>query len=346
MVGAVWSPSRSVHKSCRFAYEVRKSATPLGLTGTQLLARITPLIPPPRSNLTRYHGVFASGSRLLPQGHFLVAPPWRAPPLTARAIVVPKPPDDEEAEAPPRCRNNKREARAASGRLAHGHRPRCAVQKDSGTHLPHPVGRALASDLRRRRPRFPGVRRPHEGHRVPRGAFRCAEDPPPPRTARRPASHDEVTRAATGSLRLVAHDSLHLARARGMARCSLGSSRWIARGLVLSRGVFGFCRRWALWRGMLGPSCEKAANPSYAARCERDRPQRLGDRARERDIHRSGGGGAEPGRDDLRRQQPREGRAARGPLRLRSSRSRRPGPVRPITERPSHRGRGCLRSRA
>ena len=68
----------------RFAYEVKKSATPLVFTGTELLARITPLIPPPRSHLTRYHGMFAPGSKL-------------------RALVVPKPPDDEEAEGPPRC---------------------------------------------------------------------------------------------------------------------------------------------------------------------------------------------------------------------------------------------------
>ncbi|QRK09691.1 transposase [Archangium violaceum] len=35
-------------------------------TGLELLRRVTSLVPPPRANLTRFHGVFAPGAQLRP----------------------------------------------------------------------------------------------------------------------------------------------------------------------------------------------------------------------------------------------------------------------------------------
>ncbi|WP_244239491.1 transposase [Corallococcus carmarthensis] len=40
--------------------------THLFFTGLELLRRVASLIPPPRSNLTRFHGVFAPGAKLRP----------------------------------------------------------------------------------------------------------------------------------------------------------------------------------------------------------------------------------------------------------------------------------------
>src|SRR5690606_19418694 len=57
------------------SYEMKRSrsAGPLPggrkhlvMTGTELLAKLTPLIPPSWSNLTRFHGVFAPASALRP----------------------------------------------------------------------------------------------------------------------------------------------------------------------------------------------------------------------------------------------------------------------------------------
>jgi hypothetical protein len=66
--GAVAHSRVSELEDGRFAYEMKR-AQPDGrrhlvMTGIELLRKLTPLIPPPWSNLTRYHGVFAPGSKL------------------------------------------------------------------------------------------------------------------------------------------------------------------------------------------------------------------------------------------------------------------------------------------
>ncbi len=40
--------------------------THLLFTGLELLRRVASLVPPPRTNLTRFHGVFAPGAQLRP----------------------------------------------------------------------------------------------------------------------------------------------------------------------------------------------------------------------------------------------------------------------------------------
>ncbi|MDY7231717.1 transposase [Hyalangium rubrum] len=40
--------------------------THLLFTGLELLQRVASLVPPPRANLTRFHGVFAPGAKLRP----------------------------------------------------------------------------------------------------------------------------------------------------------------------------------------------------------------------------------------------------------------------------------------
>jgi hypothetical protein len=59
--------------------------THLFFTGLELLRRVASLVPPPRSNLTRFHGVFAPGAKLRPF-------------LLPQAGAEPKP---EEASEPP-----------------------------------------------------------------------------------------------------------------------------------------------------------------------------------------------------------------------------------------------------
>ena len=61
--------------------------THLTMTGTELLQKLTPLIPPPWSNLTRFHGVFAPGSKLRP----LIVP---APEEHKRKKPTPRPTPD------------------------------------------------------------------------------------------------------------------------------------------------------------------------------------------------------------------------------------------------------------
>ncbi len=56
------------------------------MTGTELLRKLTPLIPPPWSNLTRFHGVFAPGAKL----RALVVPAHEEP----RPKPPPRPPPD------------------------------------------------------------------------------------------------------------------------------------------------------------------------------------------------------------------------------------------------------------
>jgi hypothetical protein len=57
--------------------------THLTMTGAELLKKLTPLIPPPWSNLTRFHGVFAPGAKL-------------------RALIVPAPEREKRKKPPPR----------------------------------------------------------------------------------------------------------------------------------------------------------------------------------------------------------------------------------------------------
>ena len=51
----------------RIAYRMKRpmpdGTTHLLFTGMELLRRLASLVPPPRMNLTRFHGVFAPGSR-------------------------------------------------------------------------------------------------------------------------------------------------------------------------------------------------------------------------------------------------------------------------------------------
>ena len=60
----------------RIAYRMKRpmpdGTTHLLFTGMELLRRLTGLVPPPRMNLTRFHGVFAPGAKLRP---FLVPAP-------------------------------------------------------------------------------------------------------------------------------------------------------------------------------------------------------------------------------------------------------------------------------
>nr|WP_233602155.1 transposase [Corallococcus sp. CA047B] len=54
----------------RIAWRMKRplpdGTTRLFFTGLELLRRVASLIPPPRSNLTRFHGVFAPGAKLRP----------------------------------------------------------------------------------------------------------------------------------------------------------------------------------------------------------------------------------------------------------------------------------------
>jgi hypothetical protein len=57
--------------------------THLTFTGVELLRKLAPLIPPPRVNLTRYHGVFAPGSKRRRSVVALARPRPSAPALPA-----------------------------------------------------------------------------------------------------------------------------------------------------------------------------------------------------------------------------------------------------------------------
>ncbi|MDC0714503.1 transposase [Stigmatella sp. ncwal1] len=54
----------------RIAYRMKRplpdGTTHLLFTGLELLRRVASLVPPPRANLTRFHGVFAPGAQLRP----------------------------------------------------------------------------------------------------------------------------------------------------------------------------------------------------------------------------------------------------------------------------------------
>jgi Putative transposase/Transposase zinc-binding domain len=73
----------------RIAWRMKRplpdGTTHLFFTGLELLRRVASLVPPPRSNLTRFHGVFAPGAKLRPF-------------LLPQAVAEPKP---EKASEPP-----------------------------------------------------------------------------------------------------------------------------------------------------------------------------------------------------------------------------------------------------
>ena len=106
------NPLRGPRALGNMGYQMKRplpgGKTQLPMTGTELLKKLTPLIPPSWSNLTRFHGVFAPGSRLRPlvvpspelprpkppsrpvpdiAGTFLEVLPRRPPPLPARYRV-------------------------------------------------------------------------------------------------------------------------------------------------------------------------------------------------------------------------------------------------------------------
>ncbi|HZH16972.1 MAG TPA: transposase [Archangium sp.] len=64
----------------RIAYRMKRplpdGTTRLFFTGLELLRRLASLGPPPRANLTRFHGVFAPGAKLRP---FLLPQAWAGP---------------------------------------------------------------------------------------------------------------------------------------------------------------------------------------------------------------------------------------------------------------------------
>ena len=64
----------------RIAYRMKRplpdGTTRLFFTGLELLRRLASLVPPPRANLTRFHGVFAPGAKLRP---FLLPQAWAGP---------------------------------------------------------------------------------------------------------------------------------------------------------------------------------------------------------------------------------------------------------------------------
>ncbi|WP_163998796.1 transposase [Pyxidicoccus caerfyrddinensis] len=64
----------------RIAYRLKRplpgGTTHLFFTELELLGRLASLVPPPRANLTRFHGVFAPGAKLRP---FLLPQAWAGP---------------------------------------------------------------------------------------------------------------------------------------------------------------------------------------------------------------------------------------------------------------------------
>ncbi|MBF5042096.1 MULTISPECIES: transposase [Myxococcaceae] len=79
----------------RIAYRMKRAMpggrTHLHFTGLELLRKLAALVPPPRSNLVRFHGVFAPGSKLrrgvtpvpLSEASALTAPTVHAPRVEA-----------------------------------------------------------------------------------------------------------------------------------------------------------------------------------------------------------------------------------------------------------------------
>jgi len=85
----------------RFRYEMKRPTadgrTHLVMTGIELLRKLAPLVPPPRQNLTRYHGVFAPNAKLRAKvtGKATTAPPPTDPSGTTvqpPATTLKKPP--------------------------------------------------------------------------------------------------------------------------------------------------------------------------------------------------------------------------------------------------------------
>lgn len=137
--------------------------TDLILTGTELLKRLTPLIPPPWSNLTCFHGVFARGSEL----RRLVVPA----PEEKRSKPPRRPPPDVSCTCLDKCRSGRERKLASRGFCyrcggvseAHVAEPvRCcqsARPAAAARSLPHPMGTAPRAGVRHRRlacPKCPG----------------------------------------------------------------------------------------------------------------------------------------------------------------------------------------------
>ncbi|WP_158621697.1 transposase [Corallococcus aberystwythensis] len=70
MRGALALERLSRAEDGRIAYRMKRplpdGTTHLLFTGLELLRRVASLVPPPRTNLTRFHGVFAPGAQLRP----------------------------------------------------------------------------------------------------------------------------------------------------------------------------------------------------------------------------------------------------------------------------------------
>ncbi|MFE8596578.1 transposase [Archangium violaceum] len=60
----MWSPRSLLEGTA--GRPLPDGATHLLFTGLELLRRVASLVPPPRANLTRFHGVFAPGAKLRP----------------------------------------------------------------------------------------------------------------------------------------------------------------------------------------------------------------------------------------------------------------------------------------
>jgi hypothetical protein len=73
--GALALERLSRAEDSRIAYRMKRplpdGTTHLLFTGLELLRRVASLVPPPRANLTRFHGVFAPGAKLRPFGSLL-----------------------------------------------------------------------------------------------------------------------------------------------------------------------------------------------------------------------------------------------------------------------------------
>jgi hypothetical protein len=91
----------------RFRYRLkrplRSGATELVLTGVELLQKLAPLIPPPRQNLTRFHGVFAPSSKLR-AAVVRLTETARSPPAAPPPVAPFSPPRAQTTTVPARYR--------------------------------------------------------------------------------------------------------------------------------------------------------------------------------------------------------------------------------------------------
>jgi hypothetical protein len=87
----------------RIAYRMKRplpdGTTHLLFTGLALLRRLASLVPPPRANLTRFHGVFAPGAKVRP---FLLPQAGAEPGLTEESPAFAATVGEPRKERPPR----------------------------------------------------------------------------------------------------------------------------------------------------------------------------------------------------------------------------------------------------